>query len=148
MFYATASDQLDQLRKLIDEVDDNEFLAKLAVYSRERAYMKDMPAALLVTLSTRDTALNSTSSRSRLPRFFFMERSPHFSTVFEPPVCKSDHDTTSIFRLMKKPRPKSARGEASPSSCESQPKPCIVTATSSISPPTASGSSTPCRQPT
>ena len=24
--------------------DDNEFLAKLAVYSRERAYMKDMPA--------------------------------------------------------------------------------------------------------
>ena len=57
VFYATASDQLDQLRKLIDEVDDNEFLAKLAVYARERAYMKDMPAALLVTLSTRDTAL-------------------------------------------------------------------------------------------
>ncbi|WP_149495404.1 TROVE domain-containing protein [Roseiconus lacunae] len=57
VFYATASDQLDQLRKLIDQVDDNEFLAKLAVYSRERAYMKDMPAALLVTLSTRDTAL-------------------------------------------------------------------------------------------
>ncbi|MEM1227748.1 MAG: TROVE domain-containing protein [Planctomycetota bacterium] len=57
VFYATASDQLDQLRKQIDEVDDNEFLAKLAVYSRERAYMKDMPAALLVTLSTRDTAL-------------------------------------------------------------------------------------------
>ena len=41
VFYATASDQLDQLRKLIDKVDDNEFLAKLAVYSRERAYMKD-----------------------------------------------------------------------------------------------------------
>ncbi|TWU62017.1 hypothetical protein V7x_37460 [Crateriforma conspicua] len=57
VFYATGSDQLDQLRKLIEEVDDNEFLAKLAVYSRERAYMKDMPAALLVTLSTRDTAL-------------------------------------------------------------------------------------------
>jgi 60 kDa SS-A/Ro ribonucleoprotein len=57
VFYATATAQLDQLRKLIDEVDDNEFLAKLAVYSRERAYMKDMPAALLVTLSTRDTAL-------------------------------------------------------------------------------------------
>ncbi|TWU02879.1 TROVE domain-containing protein [Stieleria varia] len=57
VYYATASDQLDQLRKLIDEVDDNEYLAKLAVYSRERAYMKDMPAALLVTLSTRDTAL-------------------------------------------------------------------------------------------
>ena len=57
VFYTSAQDQLDQLRKLIDEVDDNEYLAKLAVYSRERAYMKDMPAALLVTLSTRDTAL-------------------------------------------------------------------------------------------
>ncbi|WP_168565183.1 TROVE domain-containing protein [Crateriforma spongiae] len=57
VFYTSAQNQLDQLRNLIDEVDDNEYLAKLAVYSRERAYMKDMPAALLVTLSTRDTAL-------------------------------------------------------------------------------------------
>ncbi|QDV40628.1 hypothetical protein Enr13x_04340 [Stieleria neptunia] len=57
VFYASAKDQLEQLRKLIDEVNDNEYLAKLAVYSRERAYMKDMPAALLVTLSTRDTTL-------------------------------------------------------------------------------------------
>ena len=31
----------------MDQVDDNVFLAKLAVYSRERAFMKDMPAALL-----------------------------------------------------------------------------------------------------
>ena len=57
VYYTSAQNQLDQLRKLINEVDDNEYLAKLAVYSRERAYMKDMPAALLVTLSTRDTAL-------------------------------------------------------------------------------------------
>jgi len=56
-FYANAQTQLDTMRKLIDEVDDNEFLAKLAVYSRERAYMKDMPAALLVVLSRRDTVL-------------------------------------------------------------------------------------------
>ena len=57
VYYASAQNQLDEMRKLIYEIDDNEFLAKLAVYSRERAYMKDMPAALLVTLSTRDTAL-------------------------------------------------------------------------------------------
>ncbi|TWU44745.1 TROVE domain protein [Rubripirellula tenax] len=57
VYYATAKNQLDAMRKLIDEIDDNEFLAKLAVYSRERAYMKDMPAALLVVLSTRDTKL-------------------------------------------------------------------------------------------
>ncbi len=57
VYYASAQNQLDAMRKLIDEIDDNEFLAKLAVYSRERAYMKDMPAALLVVLSTRDTKL-------------------------------------------------------------------------------------------
>jgi len=57
VFYASAQSQLDEMRKLIDQVDDNVFLAKLAVYARERAYMKDMPAALLVVLSKRDTEL-------------------------------------------------------------------------------------------
>src|SRR5262245_9008960 len=56
-FYASGDTQLDELKKLIDQVDDNTFLAKLAVYSRERACMKDMPAALLVVLSKRDPAL-------------------------------------------------------------------------------------------
>lgn len=56
-YYATAEDQLAQLRALIAQVDDNTYLAKLAVYARERAYMKDMPAALLVALSKRDPAL-------------------------------------------------------------------------------------------
>ena len=57
VYYASADSQLDELRKLIDEIDDNVFLAKLAVYARERAYMKDMPAALLVVLSKRDPEL-------------------------------------------------------------------------------------------
>jgi 60 kDa SS-A/Ro ribonucleoprotein len=56
-YYASGASQLDELRKLIDQVDDNVFLAKLAVYARERASMKDMPAALLVALSKRDPAL-------------------------------------------------------------------------------------------
>ena len=56
-YYATAETQLDELRKLIDQVDDNVFLAKLAVYARERAFMKDMPAALLAVLSKRDSQL-------------------------------------------------------------------------------------------
>ena len=34
-YYATGASQLDELRKLIDQVDDNTFLAKLAVYARE-----------------------------------------------------------------------------------------------------------------
>ena len=56
-YYARAESQLDELRGLIDPVNDNVFLAKLAVYARQRAFMKDMPAALLCTLSTRDTEL-------------------------------------------------------------------------------------------
>ncbi|MCA9106429.1 MAG: TROVE domain-containing protein [Planctomycetales bacterium] len=57
VYYASAENQLEQLHELIDQVDDSVFLAKLAVYARERAYMKDMPAALLVALSKRDTQL-------------------------------------------------------------------------------------------
>jgi len=57
VYYARAEGQLDSLRQLVGQVDDNVYLAKLAVYARERAYMKDMPAALLVVLSTRDTEL-------------------------------------------------------------------------------------------
>ncbi len=57
VYYARAEDQLKTLKQLIDQVDDDVYLAKLAVYARERAYMKDMPAALLVVLSTRDTKL-------------------------------------------------------------------------------------------
>ncbi len=57
VYYASAESQLDELRAAVDQVDDTMFLAKLAVYARERAYMKDMPAALLVVLSKRDTQL-------------------------------------------------------------------------------------------
>lgn len=56
-FYAQAEDQLATLLALVSQVDDNVFLAKLAVYSRERAFMKDMPAALLLVLSKRDREL-------------------------------------------------------------------------------------------
>lgn len=56
-FYSTAETQLSEVLKLIDEVDDNQYLAKLALYAREKAFMKDMPAALLVALSVRDTEL-------------------------------------------------------------------------------------------
>jgi 60 kDa SS-A/Ro ribonucleoprotein len=55
--YSTAETQLAEVLKLIDEVDDNQYLAKLALYAREKAFMKDMPAALLVALSVRDTEL-------------------------------------------------------------------------------------------
>jgi len=56
-FYSTAGTQLAEVLTLIDQIDDNVFLAKLALYAREKAFMKDMPAALLVALSVRDTEL-------------------------------------------------------------------------------------------
>src|SRR5271166_4196189 len=56
-FYAQAEDQLATLLALVNQVEENVFLAKLAVYSRERAFMKDMPTALLLVLSKRDPAL-------------------------------------------------------------------------------------------
>jgi 60 kDa SS-A/Ro ribonucleoprotein len=55
-YYAEGIDQLSAVSALAGEVDDL-FLAKLAVYSRERASMKDMPAALLLILSRRDRVL-------------------------------------------------------------------------------------------
>ena len=56
-YYAEAKDQLATLLALAAQVDDNGFLARLAIYSRERAFMKDMPAALLLVLARRDPAL-------------------------------------------------------------------------------------------
>jgi 60 kDa SS-A/Ro ribonucleoprotein len=57
VYYSVAEQQLATFLSLVAQVDDNVFLAKLALYSREKAYMKDMPAALLLVLSRRDPAL-------------------------------------------------------------------------------------------
>jgi 60 kDa SS-A/Ro ribonucleoprotein len=56
-YYSDAEHQLAALLALVEQVDDNVYLAKLALYSRQRAFLKDMPAALLVLLSKRDPEL-------------------------------------------------------------------------------------------
>jgi 60 kDa SS-A/Ro ribonucleoprotein len=55
-FYASAETQLDQALELSSQVSP-EFVAKTAVYCRQRGHMKDMPALLLVALSRRDPTL-------------------------------------------------------------------------------------------
>jgi len=55
-FYGKAVDQLEGIRQAADQCSP-EFLAKCAVYAREKGYMKDMPAALAVILSKADPAL-------------------------------------------------------------------------------------------
>ncbi len=55
-FYASAEEQLDEVLKLASSVDF-EFVAKTAVYSRERGFMKDLPAFLTAALSVLDGKL-------------------------------------------------------------------------------------------
>lgn len=55
-FYVDAKDQLDQVKKLCDTVSP-EFIAKLAIYSRHSAFMKDAPAYLLAHLACNDVEL-------------------------------------------------------------------------------------------
>ncbi len=55
-FYTDAQSQMDEVLQLAKRVDPI-FLAKVAVYSRQKAYLKDMPALLLAVLLTRDTEL-------------------------------------------------------------------------------------------
>jgi 60 kDa SS-A/Ro ribonucleoprotein len=52
-FYTDAGEQLDKVLALAKELDA-EFVAKTAVYSREKGFMKDMPALLVAVLSTKD----------------------------------------------------------------------------------------------
>lgn len=86
-FYATGASQLDEMIKLVNAVDDNDFLAKLAIYSRQRAFMKDMPAALIAVLSTRDAKLthkifDQVIDNGRVLRTLFqMVRSGQFGRV-------------------------------------------------------------------
>src|SRR5262249_44180797 len=53
---AGAGEQVDRVLGLSDRVAP-EFLARTALYSRQRGFMKDMPAFLLAALSRRDPAL-------------------------------------------------------------------------------------------
>ena len=55
-FYADASEQLEKVLELTKDLDA-EFIAKTAVYAREKGFMKDMPALLVAVLSTKDKAL-------------------------------------------------------------------------------------------
>ncbi|CAN5546460.1 TROVE domain-containing protein [soil metagenome] len=83
-FYTQAEDQLDKVIALAEEIDDAKFLAKLAIYAREKAFMKDVPAALTILLSKKDMELfhvvfNRVIDNGRVLRTFFqMIRSGRF----------------------------------------------------------------------
>ncbi|HEY0366854.1 MAG TPA: VWA domain-containing protein [Pyrinomonadaceae bacterium] len=55
-FYATADEQLAKVLELCADLDA-EFIARTAVFCRERGFMKDMPALLTASLSVKDREL-------------------------------------------------------------------------------------------
>ena len=55
-FYADASEQLEKVLELTKELDA-EFVAKTAIYAREKGFMKDMPALLVAVLASKDKTL-------------------------------------------------------------------------------------------
>jgi len=55
-FYATAEEQLANVLRLAASVD-SEFIARTAVWCRQRGHMKDMPALLCAVLTTRNLPL-------------------------------------------------------------------------------------------
>ena len=55
-FYADAGEQLDTVLRLTTRVD-TAFIAKAAIYAREKGNMKDTPALLTAALASRDTDL-------------------------------------------------------------------------------------------
>jgi 60 kDa SS-A/Ro ribonucleoprotein len=55
-YYASAEQQLETVVRLCANVE-SEFIARTAIWSRERGFMKDMPALLCAILSVRNAAL-------------------------------------------------------------------------------------------
>ena len=55
-FYATAGDHLNRVLGLTQTLS-TDFIARTAIYSRERGHMKDMPALLVAVLAQRDVRL-------------------------------------------------------------------------------------------
>src|SRR5688572_28535862 len=55
-FYAGAADQLKEVLALYEKVSP-EFIARVAIYSREREFMKDMPALLCAVLAAKEPRL-------------------------------------------------------------------------------------------
>jgi 60 kDa SS-A/Ro ribonucleoprotein len=53
-FYAQPQEQLEDIARLLPDIEP-EFMAKTAIYARERGFMKDMPALLLAYLSMMQT---------------------------------------------------------------------------------------------
>lgn len=66
-FYGNAELQLEQVLKLCENIEP-EFIAKTAIYAREKGYMKDMPALLVTALAV--MSKDSSEAQNVLPNTF------------------------------------------------------------------------------
>jgi 60 kDa SS-A/Ro ribonucleoprotein len=135
-FYANEKEQLDKVLELASKVSP-EFVAKTAVFARERGYMKDMPAFLAAVLAARDVRLLATifprvidsgkmlrnfvqivrsgvvgrksfgTAPKRLAQGWFKSRSPE--AIFRQSLG-SDPSMKDVIKMVR-PSPKDAKGE-------------------------------------
>jgi 60 kDa SS-A/Ro ribonucleoprotein len=52
-YYTTARQQLDQMQDILSNIDDDAFIAKVAIYASTEGFMKDMPAYLTAYLAAK-----------------------------------------------------------------------------------------------
>jgi 60 kDa SS-A/Ro ribonucleoprotein len=135
-YYANESDQLQKVLELAAKVDP-QFVAKAAVYTREKGLMKDMPAFLTAYLAAKDVRLLASvfprvidngkmlrnfvqivrsgvvgrksfgSAPKRLARAWFVNRSPE--QIFRQSLG-SDPSMKDVIKMVR-PSPKLATGE-------------------------------------
>ena len=90
-FYATADEQLAKVLELCADIDA-EFIAKTAVFCRERGFMKDMPALLCAVLSVKDRELLARV----FPRVIDNAKMPLSSATAFRTASSSDRFSTSL----------------------------------------------------
>lgn len=56
-YYTSAEEQVKEIQAIVKSIDDNQFIAKCAIYARKNAGMKDTPAYLLNVLYDRNKDL-------------------------------------------------------------------------------------------
>ena len=98
-FYTSGAAQLEEVKSLLDEIQDPTFLAKLAVYARQSGYMKDMPALILAKVAALDGGL----FKSALPQVINNSRMLlTFLQILRSGVTGRKHLSGSCHRALKR----------------------------------------------
>ena len=100
-FYVTAKENVESMVKLLMDFEDAEFLAKATVYAREEGYMREIPIASEVVISTKSLNL----FRSTVHRVC---KNPHDWQKFID-ICRSKMIRNGLGRALKREITKALR---------------------------------------